>query len=70
MSVPAIADEFNATIRGLDIMKRADLQATAPQRAKLAGGLVSYLAAPVMAGATAALVGNAMDAEPQGELPM
>jgi hypothetical protein len=72
VSVPAIADEFNATLRGLDIMKRADLQATAPQRAKLAGGLVSYLAAPVMMGATAALVGNQMDrpAGEQGELPM
>ena len=67
VSVPAIADEFNATIRGLDIMDRAGLKATAPQRAKLAGGLVSYLAAPVMAGATAAAVGNTMD---KGELPM
>ena len=72
VSVPAIADEFNATRHGLDIMDRAGLKATAPQRAKLAGGLVSYLAYPVMAGATAALVGNQMDrpAGEQGELPM
>ena len=72
VSVPAIADEFNATRHGLDIMDRAGLKATNPQRAKLAGGLMSYLAYPVMAGATAALVGNQMDrpAGEQGELPM
>ena len=69
VSVPAIADEFNATTRGLDIMNRAGLQATAPQRAKLAGGLVSYLAYPVMAGAVAAGAGNLFDANPS-ELPM
>ena len=69
VSVPAIADEFNATTRGLDIMNRAGLQATAPQRAKLAGGLVSYLAYPVMAGAVAAGAGNMFDQNPS-ELPM
>lgn len=70
VSVPAIADEFNATIRGLDIMDRAGLKATAPQRAKLAGGLVSYLATPVFAGAVAAGAGNFIDREPTGELPL
>lgn len=69
VSVPAIADEFNATTRGLDIMNRAGLQATAPQRAKLAGGLVSYLAYPVMAGAVAAGAGNMLDTD-SSELPM
>ena len=69
VSVPAIADEFNATTRGLDIMNRSGLQATAPQRAKLAGGLVSYLAYPVMAGAVAAGAGNMFDQNPS-ELPM
>ena len=69
VSVPAIADEFNATTRGLDIMNRAGLQATAPQRAKLAGGLVSYLAYPVMAGAVAAGAGNVLDTD-ASESPM
>lgn len=69
VSVPAIADEFNATTRGLDIMDRAGLKATAPQRAKLAGGLVSYLAYPVMAGAIAAGAGNMLDTD-ASELPM
>ena len=69
VSVPAIADEFNATTRGLDIMNRAGLQATAPQRAKLAGGLVSYLAYPVLAGAVAAGAGNMLDQD-TSELPM
>lgn len=69
VSVPAIADEFNATARGLDIMNRAGLQATAPQRAKLAGGLLSYLAYPVMAGAVAAGAGNMLDTD-ASELPM
>lgn len=58
---PIIADEINATRHGLDIMDRAGMKATAGQRAKLAGGLVSYLAAPLIAGGVAANVGNIFD---------
>ena len=58
---PTIADEILATKNGLDIMNRAGMQAKVGQRAKLAGGLLTYLAAPLAAGGLAANVGNIFD---------
>jgi len=60
-SSPIILDEINATRHGLDIMNRAGLQATIGQRAKLAGGLLSYAAVPLTVGGAAALTGNIFD---------
>ena len=73
MSAPTILDEALATHHGLKIMDRASLAPTLGGRAKLAGGLLSYLATPLAVGATANLAGNLMDNElvgTQGELPM
>ena len=55
---PTIADEFLATNSGLGIMKEAGMPATPGQRTRLAGGLLSYLAAPVVAAIGARAAGN------------
>lgn len=60
-SSPIILDELNATRHGLDIMNRAGLQASIGQRAKLAGGLLSYAALPIAVGGAAGLAGNMFD---------
>ena len=55
---PIILDEINATRHGLGIMKEAGLPATAGQRARLAGALLSYLALPAVAGVVGNRAGN------------
>ena len=62
---PTIADEFLATKNGLAIMDNAGMRATLGQRGKLAGGLLSYMAAPIAVGAAANTVGNIFDADQQ-----
>ncbi len=64
-SIPQIADEILATKNGLAIMNDAGMRATAGQRGRMAGGLVTYLAGPLLLGATANLVGNQFDEEPR-----
>lgn len=63
-SAPSIADEALATRQGLAIMDKADMRASLGQRGKLAGGLLSYMAAPLLAGAAANKVGNIFDEDP------
>tara|TARA_R110002012_G_C11506228_1_gene597897 strand:+ start:221 stop:928 length:708 start_codon:yes stop_codon:yes gene_type:complete len=60
-TAPALADEALATRHGLAIMNKADLRASLGQRGKLAGGLLSYLAAPIIAGASGNAIGNLFD---------
>ena len=60
-SAPVIADEALATYHGQKIMDKAGLRTSLGQRGKLAGGLLSYLAAPVIAGTAGNLVGNMLD---------
>lgn len=60
-SLPTIADEFLASKNALAIMDTAGMRANLGQRGRLAGGLMSYAAAPLLAGATANLVGNQFD---------
>lgn len=67
MSAPTILDEVLATHHGLKIMDRAALAPTLGGRAKLAGGLLSYLATPLAIGATANIAGNLMDNELVGQ---
>ena len=62
-SAPTIADEALATRQGLAIMDKADMRASLGQRGKLAGGLLSYMAAPLLAGAAGNKVGNLFDEE-------
>ena len=60
-SAPTIADEFLATKNGLAIMDTAGMRANLGQRARLAGGMLSYLGAPLLLGASTNLVGNQFD---------
>ena len=57
---PVLADEALATYHGQQIMNKGGLR-TSLVNVELAGGLLSYLAAPVIAGAAGNLVGNQFD---------
>lgn len=72
IAAPEILDEINATRHGLGIMKDAGMPADRGQRARLAGGALSYMALPIAAGAFSNLAGNLVDEEPKspGELPV
>lgn len=63
--VPTIADEFLASKNALAIMDTAGMRADLGQRGRLAGGLLSYVAAPVLAGAGLNFVGNLVDEDVQ-----
>lgn len=60
-SAPTIADEFLASKNALAIMDNAGMRATPGQRGRLAGGMLSYLGAPLLLGASSNLVGNQLD---------
>jgi hypothetical protein len=62
-SLPTILDEMSATRHGLGIMQDAGMRASLGQRGKLAGGLLSYLGAPLLAGMGGNIIGNLMDDE-------
>lgn len=62
-AAPTIIDEALATNKGLDIMKRAGEKAKPIQRARLAGAMLSYLGAPLLAGVASNFAGNLMDDE-------
>ena len=58
---PTMIDEGLATKNALAMMDSAGMRATLGQRGKLAGGLLSYMAAPVIAATAGNAVGNLMD---------
>ena len=58
---PVIYDEINATRHGLGLLDQAGMRATGPQRARLAGALLSYLALPAMTGVVANRAGNIVE---------
>ena len=60
-AAPTVVDEALATRQGLAIMDRAGMRADLGQRGKLAGGLLSYLAAPIIAGTAGNAIGNMLD---------
>ena len=62
-SAPVLADEALATINAQQIMNKGGLRTSLGQRGKLAGGLLSYLAAPIIAGAAGNTVGNMLDSD-------
>ena len=66
---PTIVAESLATKHGLNIMDTAGMRANLGQRGRLAGGLLSYIGAPIAVAAGANIVGNQFD-EDTGELPM
>jgi hypothetical protein len=47
LAAPTLIDEFEGSRRGLGILNDAGMRATAGQRARMAGGLLSYAARPV-----------------------
>lgn len=69
---PTILKESLATKHGLAIMDKAGMRADLGQRGRLAGGLLSYIGAPIAIAAGGNIVGNQFDdpAAQQGELPM
>ena len=60
-AAPTMIDEGLATKNALAMMESAGMRATLGQRGKLAGGLLSYMAAPVLAATAGNAVGNLMD---------
>ena len=66
---PTILKESLATKHGLAIMDTAGMRANLGQRGRLAGGLMSYVGAPIAIAAGGNVVGNLFD-EDTGELPM
>lgn len=60
-SAPVLADEALATIHGQQIMDKGGLRTSLGQRGKLAGGLLSYMAVPVLAGVGGNILGNQFD---------
>ena len=60
-AAPTLADEALATRQGLAIMDKAGIRADLGQRGRLAGGLLSYLAAPIIAGTAGNIAGNMLD---------
>ena len=60
-SAPVLADEALATINAQQIMNKGGLRTSLGQRGKLAGGLLSYLAAPIIAATAGNAVGNMLD---------
>lgn len=58
---PVLIDELLATKNGLAIMKDAGMKATAGQRGRLAGALMTYLGPALLAGAAGNTVGNLLD---------
>lgn len=61
LSSPKIIDEALATKNALAIMDNAGIRASLGQRGKLAGGLLSYMAAPIAAAHLGTAVGNVFD---------
>jgi hypothetical protein len=60
-SLPKFADEALANKNALSIMKAAGKPVTRGQYGRLAGGMLSYLTAPLLVGTTANIAGNLVD---------
>ena len=60
-NAPTLADEVLASKNGLAMMDTAGMRASLGQRGKLASGLLSYLALPLVAGVSGNLIGNQFD---------
>ena len=61
---PTILDEVNASRHGLQIMDAAGMRGRLPGAAgRMAGGLMTYVGAPVIVGGAANLAGNQFDSE-------
>jgi len=61
LAAPTLIDEGLATKNALAMMNSADMRATLGQRGKLASGLLSYLAVPLVAATGGNAIGNLFD---------
>jgi hypothetical protein len=61
LASPTLIDEALATKNGLAMMDNAGMRASLGQRGKLAGGLLSYAAAPLVAASVGTAIGNQFD---------
>lgn len=58
LSAPELIDEFEGSRRASIIMDKTGVPATAGQKARMAGGLISYAARPIALAAAGAVTGN------------
>ena len=61
LAAPTLIDEGLATKNALAMLESADMRATLGQRGRLAGALMSYVAAPMVAGTLGTAIGNQFD---------
>lgn len=61
LSLPTLVDEGLATKNALAMMNTAGMRASLGQRAKLAGGLLSYVSAPLISASLGTALGNQFD---------
>lgn len=61
LAAPTLIDEGLATKNALSMMETADMRANLGQRGRLAGGLLSYVAAPMVTATMATALGNQFD---------
>jgi len=66
LAAPTLIDEGLATKNALAMMDTAGMRATLGQRGKLASGLLSYLAVPMIAATGGTAFGNLFDSDPSG----
>ena len=66
---PTLVKEGLANKHALALMDKADMRASLGQRGRLAGGMLTYLSAPIAVAAAGNIVGNQFDENPS-ELPM
>jgi len=62
-SAPAIVDETAANVNAVRIMNNAGRPMTGGQAGRMAGGYLSYLAAPILAAVAGNQVGNMLDSD-------
>jgi len=61
LASPVIINEALASKNGLAMLKDAGMPANAGQKARLAGALLSYIGAPLIAGSVGTAIGNQFD---------
>lgn len=67
-STPTLLDEMNASVKGLQMMDSAGMRSRLPgASARMAGGLMTYAATPILVAGAANLAGNQFDDPSQTE---